>query len=93
MTYIRFYEQEKKYFRYVIKILPMKNAMKILWANALLILPMAGFSHPGHGHGNPLGPGHYLGNPEHAIPIALTIAAASLVAIWKARKARNEIKK
>ncbi len=77
----------------MLKILPMKNLKNFLWANALLFLPLIGFSHPGHGHENPLSPGHYLGNPEHAIPIALTVAAAALVVIWKIRKARNEVKK
>jgi hypothetical protein len=72
----------------------MKNLVKILWAVALVALPMISMAHPGHGHDNPLSPGHYLGNPVHALPIALTIAvAAILFFVWKIRKARNEVKK
>jgi len=40
---------------------------------AATMSPLAVFAHAGHGHENPLSPGHYLGNPEHAIPLALTL--------------------
>jgi hypothetical protein len=39
-------------------------------------------AHPGHGHENPLSPGHYTGNPEHALPLALTIAVSAVLMVW-----------
>lgn len=39
-------------------------------------------AHPGHGGENPLSPGHYTGNPEHALPLALTVAAATVLIVW-----------
>jgi hypothetical protein len=71
----------------------MKNLIKILWANALLVMPFVSVGHPGHGHGNPLSPGHYLGNPEHAIPIALTLAIVGIYASWRIWRTRNEAEK
>jgi len=56
---------------------------------AALALPVIMVAHPGHGHENPLSPGHYLGNPEHALPIALTIAVAAVFIVWKVKRARN----
>ena len=71
----------------------MKNLVKILWAISLIALPLFSFGHPGHGHDNPLSPGHYLGNPEHALPLALTIAVAAAFIVWKAIRAKREEKK
>jgi hypothetical protein len=71
----------------------MKNLVKILWASVMVALPIFSFSHPGHGHDNPLSPGHYVGNPEHALPLALTIAVAAIFIAWKVRRAKNEAKK
>ena len=71
----------------------MKNLVKTLWASAMVALPLFSFGHPGHGHDNPLGPGHYLGNPEHALPLALTIAVAAIFIVWRARRAKDELKK
>jgi hypothetical protein len=45
---------------------------------AIIISPVALLAHPGHGHENPLSPGHYVANPEHFIPLALTVGAAAL---------------
>ncbi len=39
-------------------------------------------AHPGHGHENPLSPGHYTGNPEHALPLAFTVAVATVLIVW-----------
>lgn len=39
-------------------------------------------AHPGHGNENPLNPGHYIGNPEHALPLALSVAVASVLIVW-----------
>ena len=50
----------------------MKTYKFILLAGATYS-PLALFAHAGHGHENPLSPGHYLGNPEHALPLALAI--------------------
>lgn len=71
----------------------MKNLIRILWANAMLLLPLVGVGHPGHGHESPLSPGHYLGNPEHAIPIALTVVVAASYVAWRIWRTRNEVKK
>jgi len=65
----------------------MKSAMRKLLVVVLAAAPAFTFAHPGHGHGNPLSPDHYLGNPEHSIPIALTLAAVAFVAIWQWKKA------
>lgn len=63
----------------------MKTAMKKLLTAMLTIAPVFTFAHPGHGHGNSLSPEHYLGNPEHSIPIVLTLAVVALVGIrwWR----------
>jgi len=45
----------------------------------LLLAPVVLLAHPGHGHENPLSPGHYIANPEHFLPLALTIGAALMV--------------
>jgi hypothetical protein len=71
----------------------MKNLIKALCAIALIALPMVSLAHPGHGHDNPLSPGHYLGTPEHAIPITLTIVVAVVFVVWKIRSVRNNYKK
>ena len=67
----------------------MKIPAKILSVFALVALPMMSVAHPGHGHENPLSPGHFLGNPEHSIPIALTIVVAAVFIGWTVRRARN----
>jgi hypothetical protein len=64
----------------------MKRLFTIL---AVLALPVMAVAHPGHGHENPLSPGHYLGNPEHALPVALTISVAAVFIVWKVKRARN----
>jgi hypothetical protein len=50
----------------------------LLVVAAIIISPVALLAHPGHGHENPLSPGHYVANPEHFIPLALTVGAAVL---------------
>lgn len=60
----------------------MKKRITVL---LLLVLPLwnqALLAHEGHGHDNPLSPGHYLGNPEHALPLALTVVAGLVVIGW-----------
>lgn len=50
-----------------------KIARVIISMVGLLLTPIALFAHPGHGHENRLSPGHYVANPEHFLPLALTI--------------------
>jgi hydrogenase/urease accessory protein HupE len=64
----------------------MKRLLAII---AIVAGPAASFAHPGHGHENPLSPGHYLGNPEHALPVLLTISVATLFIVWKVKRARR----
>jgi hypothetical protein len=57
----------------------MEKLSRILFAvAAILVSPVALMAHPGHGHENPLSPGHFVANPEHFIPLALTVGAALL---------------
>lgn len=39
-------------------------------------------AHPGHGHDNPLSPGHYTGNAEHALPLAFALGASAILVGW-----------
>lgn len=57
----------------------MKAITKKLILIAATVIPVFAMAHPGHGHESPLSPGHYLANPEHYIPLALTVGAALLV--------------
>jgi hypothetical protein len=50
------------------------KAIKSIVLGAAVFGPLAVLAHEGHGHENPLSPGHYLANPEHAIPLALALA-------------------
>ncbi len=52
------------------------KTIKSIVLGAAVFSPLAVLAHEGHGHENPLGPGHYLANPEHAIPLALAVAVA-----------------
>jgi len=47
------------------------------------MLPVFVMGHPGHGHDySPLSPGHYIGNPQHAIPLTLVIAVGVVLVQW-----------
>ena len=59
---------------------------KSIIAVLVFLAPLSVLAHPGHGHDNPLGPGHYVGNPEHALPLALTIGIAMFVAGFAVRR-------
>ena len=51
-------------------------------ALAFTVMSQVAFGHAGHGHESPLSPGHYVANPEHLIPLALTaVAAIAFVAV------------
>jgi hypothetical protein len=56
----------------------MKTIMKKLILIVFALTPIFVFAHPGHGHESPLSPGHYVANPQHYIPLALTVGAALL---------------
>lgn len=71
---------------WVLKSFDMKKAICLL----LALAAMPAIAHPGHGSENPLSPGHYVANPEHALPLTLTIAAVVVVAAWlTSRKQRT----
>jgi hypothetical protein len=60
----------------------MKSLKQIVFAVYVVICSaVQSQAHEGHGHESPLSPGHYIANPEHALPIALTFITA-LVAGW-----------
>jgi hypothetical protein len=56
----------------------MNAKVKIISFGFLMIAPLFAQAHPGHGHESPLSPGHYIVNPQHYIPLALTVGAALL---------------
>jgi hypothetical protein len=55
---------------------------KTVIAFVLMACTWAASAHPGHGHDNPLSPGHYAGNLEHALPLALAVVAATALIGW-----------
>jgi len=68
----------------------MKAIIKKLILLTITVLPVLAFAHPGHGHENPLSPGHYVFNPEHFIPLALTVAVTlSIVLGYRAYAIRS----
>jgi hydrogenase/urease accessory protein HupE len=59
----------------------MEKIMRVIVSIiCLLAVPAALLAHPGHGHENPLSPGHYITNPEHFLPLAFTISAVLIAA-------------
>jgi len=58
----------------------MKSLTSILLAVSAL-LPVVTWAHEGHGHEHPWSPGHFLANPEHAIPLALAIALITVFVV------------
>lgn len=54
----------------------MKKITLPLTVALVLCSAITGFGHEGHGHESPLSPGHYVTNPEHALPLALTLVVA-----------------
>jgi hypothetical protein len=57
----------------------------------ILFAPVVLLAHPGHGHENPLSPGHYIANPEHFLPLALTLGAV-LLAVFAYRSYLSQSK-
>ncbi len=69
----------------------MKSLSSILLA-ASASLPLVTLAHEGHGHEHPWSPGHFLANPEHAIPLALAIGLVTVFIVrryFMAGKARK----
>jgi hypothetical protein len=65
----------------------------ILMLASAILLPQAVLAHEGHGHENPLSPGHYIANPEHFIPLALAVAAVVAFVVVRFYKAGSKQKK
>jgi hypothetical protein len=59
----------------------MKTIVKTTLALVLLLGPTLLWAHAGHGHDNPLSPGHYVTNPEHSVQLVL-IVSASVAFAW-----------
>jgi hydrogenase/urease accessory protein HupE len=74
---------------------PQENMEKItrvaIGIICILVTPFSLLAHPGHGHENPLSPGHYVANPEHFLPLALTIGAV-LIALLAYRSYLSQSK-
>jgi len=58
-----------------------KSARVAISIICILLTPFALLAHPGHGHQSPLSPGHYVANPEHFLPLALTIGVVLIAAL------------
>ena len=57
--------------------------MKRISATLIMLAGVVALAaHPGHGRGNPLSPGHYAANPEHALPLALAVSLCVVVMVW-----------
>jgi len=70
----------------------MKKFKSILLAGVTLS-PLALLAHSGHGHENPLSPGHYLGNAEHALPLALAVTLIVVMFLYGKRMLQTRTKK
>jgi hypothetical protein len=71
----------------------MKTVRKMIVAVAFVVFFMVpGQAHEGHGHESPLSPGHYIANPEHALPVALTLITA-LAGGWLIYRAAVRVKR
>lgn len=67
-----------------------KSFHNLIATAAVLCTPLMTLAHPGHGHENPLSPGHYVANPEHSLPVLLTLAAGIAFA-WYLNKKANRV--
>lgn len=54
----------------------MKKIAKTLVILSAVFAPAFVWAHAGHGHDNPLSPGHYVTNPEHSVQLLLIIVAS-----------------
>lgn len=71
----------------------MKKISKIVVSAWVALLPLSAIAHAGHGHDNPLSPGHYVNNPQHSFPIALSIATVVVLITWLANRKKSIIEK
>lgn len=62
--------------------------MKKLLTFTIACLPAAAFAHGGHSHFDPHTLIHYLGTPEHAVPIFTIVAV--LTWAWYRRRRKAE---
>lgn len=70
-----------------------KKITFILLLTVLLAASEMVQAHPGHGNDNPLSPGHYVTNQEHAIPLTLLIAVVVVAVNWLVSKIEWRVKK
>jgi hypothetical protein len=64
----------------------MKNIVLLVLGVAAPLLTLA---HAGHGNENPLSPGHYIANPEHAVPLVLSFVIGIILfvrLVFRSRK-------
>lgn len=59
----------------------MKTIAKTIVTVSAVFAPAIAWAHAGHGHDNPLSPGHYVTNPEHSVQLLL-IVVASIAFAW-----------
>jgi hydrogenase/urease accessory protein HupE len=70
----------------------MKKLLQIYAGIVTIILtPAFAFAHAGHGHDNPLSPGHFVSNPEHALPALLSISVM-VAGMWFLYKKFSKVK-
>lgn len=68
----------------------MKKVVSVLIATAMT---SGLWAHPGHGHGNPLNPGHFVTTPEHAMQLTLAIATGVILINWLVSKLSRKSQK
>ena len=68
-----------------------KKINLLLVAAGIFGAPLMTLAHPGHGHGNPLSPGHYVSNPEHSVLLLLTVVT-SIAFAWFINRKTNRVK-
>lgn len=67
----------------------MIKMSKIVVSAWIALLPLSVIAHAGHGHDNPLSPGHYVSNPQHSFPITLAIATVVVLITWLALRKKS----
>lgn len=68
-----------------------KTLTSVLVAVSLWLPASMAVAHEGHGHENPLSPGHYISNPEHSIQLTLIVSACIAFA-WLINRSVRKIK-
>ncbi|MFM8914332.1 MAG: hypothetical protein ACKOE6_15655 [Flammeovirgaceae bacterium] len=58
----------------------MNMIKKAIFTLGAVVAPSILWAHAGHGHDNPLSPGHYVTNPEHSVQLVLIVAASVAIA-------------